>query len=231
MIKEQNTCESKTAYITANKISKSYGDNGNINVLNNISVNLFPGEFLSISGPSGCGKTTLLMILGCLMTPDEGEIKVKNKYPYQLSPSNRAKIRSDIIGFIFQDFKLIPYLNVIENISCAALPVTDKPHCDNLENLIYSLKLDHRRHHLPDELSAGEKQRAAIARALLTSPKVILADEPTGNLDKENADIVLKSLRDFSDDGGSVLMASHDSKVEKLTDKHLRMSSGKFIIN
>ena len=228
MIKESNLVKNIKPFVTAKKISKSYGNNNNVVVLNNASIDLFRGEFLSISGPSGCGKTTLLMILGCLMNPDNGEVKIDNFDPYKIKPSDRAKVRSEFIGFIFQDFKLIPYLNVMENIRCSALPLGQISVNDKLEKLLSILKLDHRKLHVPSQLSAGEKQRTAIARAMITSPRFILADEPTGNLDEENTEIVLKSLRDYSNNNGSVLMVSHDPNIEYFTDRHLKMSAGGF---
>ena len=214
----------KKLILKASDISKSYSsDKNRIKVVDNYNIDLFSSEFVSLTGPSGCGKTTILMIIGCLLKPDHGTVEIDGLDIYSMNSSRIAEQRSKKIGFIYQDFKLIPYLTIKENILCSSL-INDG---DNLEDkandLILRLGLNHRVNHRPEQLSAGEKQRTAIARALLMEPKLIIADEPTGNLDKKNSSLVIEALKHYSDEGACVIMVSHDEEVKKSSDRHIQM--------
>lgn len=214
----------KKLILKASDISKSYSsDKNRIKVVDNYNIDLFSSEFVSLTGPSGCGKTTILMIIGCLLKPDHGTVEIDGLDIYSMNSSRIAEQRSKKIGFIYQDFKLIPYLTIKENILCSSL-IND---CGNLEDkandLILRLGLNHRVNHRPEQLSAGEKQRTAIARALLMEPKLIIADEPTGNLDKKNSSLVIEALKHYSDEGACVIMVSHDEDVKKSSDRHIQM--------
>jgi len=179
-----------------------------VKALEGVSLQIDRGEFVVVSGPSGSGKTTLLMIVAAMLRPTRGRVCLDGRDIYQLSGTERARFRATNIGFVFQMFHLVPYLNVLENVQVAAGAIGGNSR-GRAEELLRRLGLEHRLGHRPGELSAGEKQRTAIARALLNQPKLILADEPTGNLDPENADSVLKHLREFQADGGTVVMATH----------------------
>ena len=214
----------KKLILKASDISKSYSsDKNRIKVVDNYNIDLFSSEFVSLTGPSGCGKTTILMIIGCLLKPDHGTVEIDGLDIYSMNSSRIAEQRSKKIGFIYQDFKLIPYLTIKENILCSSL-IND---CGNLEDkandLILRLGLNHRVNHRPEQLSAGEKQRTAIARALLMEPRLIIADEPTGNLDKKNSSLVIEALKHYSDEGACVIMVSHDEDVKKSSDRHIQM--------
>ena len=214
----------KKLILKASDISKSYSsDKNRIKVVDNYNIDLFSSEFVSLTGPSGCGKTTILMIIGCLLKPDHGTVEIDGLDMYSMNSSRIAEQRSKKIGFIYQDFKLIPYLTIKENILCSSL-INDVGNLEDKANdLILRLGLIHRVNHRPEQLSAGEKQRTAIARALLMEPKLIIADEPTGNLDKKNSSLVIEALKHYSDEGACVIMVSHDEDVKKSSDRHIQM--------
>ena len=214
----------KKLILKASDISKSYSSDKNpIKIVDNYNIDLFSSEFVSLTGPSGCGKTTILMIIGCLLKPDHGTVEIDGLDIYSMNSSRIAEQRSKKIGFIYQDFKLIPYLTIKENILCSSL-INDVSNLEDKANdLILRLGLIHRVNHRPEQLSAGEKQRTAIARALLMEPKLIIADEPTGNLDKKNSSLVIEALKHYSDEGACVIMVSHDEDVKKSSDRHIQM--------
>ena len=214
----------KKLILKASDISKSYSsDKNRIKVVDNYNIDLFSSEFVSLTGPSGCGKTTILMIIGCLLKPDHGTVEIDGLDIYSMNSSRIAEQRSKKIGFIYQDFKLIPYLTIKENILCSSL-INDGGNLeDKATDLILRLGLNHRVNHRPEQLSAGEKQRTAIARALLMEPRLIIADEPTGNLDKKNSSLVIEALKHYSDEGACVIMVSHDEDVKKSSDRHIQM--------
>jgi len=203
------------AILSIQKISKTYaGAHGKIQVLKECSLKLDSGKIHALVGPSGCGKSTLLMLCGGLIQPDGGQIAIDGENLLDLSPLHRAAR----VGFVFQRFHLIPYLNVEQNImaSCVARPVKDaNARCEELMN---RLGLENRRGHIPARLSAGEQQRVALGRALMNRPTLLVADEPTGNLDEENTELLLDLLRDFTEQGGLVLIATHDSAVAGKAD-------------
>ena len=216
--------------LRADGISKTYSsESGVIRVLNHINLELSKSDFVTISGPSGCGKSTLLMILGALQEPDEGTLEYDGVAPYKLTAKDRAQFRSTNIGFVFQDFNLVPYLNVRENILCPGIVNHSKDWGARSAELIESLGLSDRADHYPDQLSSGEKQRTALARALLVEPSIIFADEPTGNLDQSNGQKVLEHLTVYANNGAIVMMATHDKEAFNVGNKHLQMAEGSML--
>ena len=215
------------AMIEAQRLTKTYQTGeGPVHAIHDVSLSLDQGEFIALQGPSGCGKTTFLLIAGALLRPDGGALRVNEQDPYALSPDARAAFRAETIGFVFQQFYLIPYLTVLENVLCpsAARRSPDAP--GRAAELVDQFSLSERAHHTPGRLSTGERQRVAMARALLNDPKIILADEPTGNLDEDNARVVLNSLREFAHSGGTVLMVSHNTAVTQTADRTIHLHNG-----
>jgi putative ABC transport system ATP-binding protein len=207
-------------------LSKTYPrGTGIVKALDGVSLAVGPGEFVTVCGPSGSGKTTLLMIVAGMLRPSRGAVRFDEQDVYQMSGRQRAQFRARHIGFVFQMFHLVPYLSVLENVLVAA-GATGKDERTRAEELLQQLGLDSRAGHRPAELSAGERQRTAIARALLNRPRLILADEPTGNLDPENAGSVLQHLRDFQRDGGTVMMATHGSAAQEFATRSLSLRDG-----
>lgn len=199
-------------------IRKKYiKDDRELPLFDNASLTVKTGEFVALRGPSGCGKSTLLLMAGALLDVDQGSILINDIDPVSLSPDARADFRRKTIGFVFQEFHLIPYLTVEQNVLSAAMRgLTDDYH---VRTLLEKFGLINRISHFPSQLSTGERQRTALARALINRPKLLLADEPTGNLDTENAEQVLSSLRDFSNLGGAVLLVTHDDRAASKTDR------------
>ena len=206
-------------------ISKSFdGPQGKVTALDGISLSVQPGEFLAVCGPSGCGKTTLLLTAGALLRPSAGKFSLDGQEPYELNPEMRSRLRARKIGFVFQQFHLIPYLTVRQNILAASLALPLKEADQRADELISQFGLDDRVDHVPAQLSTGERQRTALARAVLNRPKVILADEPTGNLDEHNAEIVFGYLSQYVTNGGCVLLVTHDVRSAAHATRTLQMS-------
>ena len=205
------------------------GSRGPVEALSKVSFSVKPGELLAVRGPSGCGKTTLLLIAGGLLSPSSGQMTLDGRDPYELSPERRSRLRATNIGFVFQQFHLIPYLTVRQNIQVASLAVPANEAAERTQELISHFGLDDRADHVPAKLSTGERQRTALARALLNRPKVILADEPTGNLDEDNAKTVLGYLSQYVTDGGCVLLVTHDVRAAKHATRTLQMNKGRLI--
>jgi putative ABC transport system ATP-binding protein len=205
------------------------GTQGKVTALKDVSFSVRPGELLAIRGPSGCGKTTLLLTAGSLLRPSDGQISLDAQDLYALSPEMRSRLRADNIGFVFQQFHLIPYLTVRQNIMTASLAVTLKEASERTKQLISRFGLEDRADHVPAKLSTGERQRTALARALLNEPKLILADEPTGNLDEDNAQTVLGYLSQYVNDGGCVLLVTHDARAAAHATRSLQMSRGQLV--
>lgn len=200
---------------------------GDVKALDGINLNIEKGEFIVVCGPSGSGKTTLLMALAGMQRPTSGTVTIEKNNIYSISQAARAKFRARNIGFVFQMFHLIPYLNIIENIALAGGTVTNKNKKVQADKLIEKFGLTERAHHKPPQLSAGEKQRTAIARALLNKPRIILADEPTGNLDSDNTASVLGYLSQFHQAGGTVILATHATTANNLADRIIYLRSGR----
>jgi len=205
------------------------GAQGKVTALKDISFSVRPGELLAVRGPSGCGKTTLLLTAGGLLRPSDGNMLIDGQDPYALNPEMRSRLRARTIGFVFQQFHLIPYLTVRQNIMTASLAAPLKEASERTQKLISHFGLDDRADHVPARLSTGERQRTALARALLNQPKVIMADEPTGNLDEDNAQTVFGYLSQYVGDGGCVLLVTHDDRAAAHATRTLRMSQGQLV--
>ncbi len=205
------------------------GPNGQVTALEEVSLFISPGEFLAVRGPSGCGKTTLLLTAGGLLRPSTGQVILDGQDPYMLNSEMRSRMRANMIGFVFQQFHLIPYLTVRQNIMAPSLALSTKDNVGRTEGLISDFGLDDRAGHVPAQLSTGQRQRTALARALLNKPKIILADEPTGNLDEDNSDIVFDYLSKYVSEGGCVLLVTHDVRAASHATKTLQMSQGRVV--
>ena len=195
-------------------VSKTYsrGDQ-TITALASVDLTVGEGEFVSLQGPSGSGKTTCLLIAGGLLNPDSGRVRLDGQDLLAMTRDRLASFRARNIGFVFQQYHLIPYLNVLENILAPEVAQGRGDSRARGRALAEQFGLEHRLDHLPAELSSGEKQRTALARALLFRPTVLLADEITGNLDLANAQIVLGHLKEYASAGGSVLLVTHDAEI------------------
>src|SRR6266487_1028664 len=199
---------------------------GVIRALDDISLRVVPGEWLSIMGPSGSGKSSLVNLIGCLDRPSSGEIWLDGQNVAGISAAELNRVRAERVGFIFQQFHLIPFLTAVENVMLAQyfLSMTDEK--EAVEALT-RVGLGDRAHHLPSQMSGGEQQRVCIARALINDPRIILADEPTGNLDAQNEEIVLRLLREFHEQGRTIVMVTHDPTVARLADRRIELHHGK----
>jgi putative ABC transport system ATP-binding protein len=215
------------ACIEIENVSKFYPrPEGEVTALRDIRLSVEKGELIIFQGPSGSGKTTLLLAVGGLLAPDRGEIRIEGRNLFGFSSEDRARFRSGNIGFVFQQFYLVPYLNVLENVLAPTLACPGQNDRARAEMLLEEMNLSHRKFHTPAELSTGERQRAALARALINDPGVILADEPTGNLDGENAGIVMNGLAECARRGKTVLLATHDFRHEVKAAKLFHIKEG-----
>lgn len=197
--------------------------------LSNINLAIMPGEFVSICGPSGCGKSTLLAILGLLDTPTHGEYVLNGRKSHELANAERARIRNIEIGFIFQAFNLISDLTIIENVELGLTyrAGISRAECrKRAEEVLAKLEMGHRSRHYPSQLSGGQQQRVAIARALATRPSLILADEPTGNLDSANADMVMEILRTLHREGSTICMVTHNPELADTVSRRITLFDG-----
>jgi putative ABC transport system ATP-binding protein len=213
--------------IRCDKVTKIFRKNGSeVTSLDRFTAEVVEGEFVAVRGPSGCGKTTLLLTLGGMQRPSAGSVQLGGRDLYALSPSERAGLRSSEIGFVFQMFHLVPYLDLLGNVllACPGKPSAEVRR--RAGGLLDELGLAKRASHRPGELSAGERQRLAVARALLNRPKLILADEPTGNLDPENAAEVIRHLAEFHRGGGTVVLVTHGGSANAHADRTLRLEQG-----
>ncbi len=206
-----------------------YTDEVETHALQDIHFHINKGEYVAISGPSGCGKTTLLSILGLLDTPSDGEYDLAGESVARLTPIERARVRNRQIGFIFQAFNLIGDLTVFENVE---LPLTyrDMPATERRDRVAAALErvgMSHRAKHYPTQLSGGQQQRVAVARAVAGDPAILLADEPTGNLDSKNGEAVMDLLRELNKNGSTICMVTHDSRYAQHADREVHLFDGK----
>ena len=216
--------------ISCQSVSKVYpSQSGDVRSLDQFDLKISKGEFLVVRGGSGSGKTTLLLALGGMLRPSSGTINLKDQDLYGISNAERAQLRSRSIGFVFQMFHLIPYLNVLDNILLAHPGKQDKVIRDRGRALMSDLGIEHRLSHRPGELSAGERQRAAIGRALLNEPELILADEPTGNLDPDNTAEVFNHLSQFHRAGGTVVVVTHGQAANIFADRVIHLDKGRLV--
>ncbi len=216
--------------ISCEAVSKVYPTrSGEVRSLDHFDLKIAKGEFLVVRGGSGCGKTTLLLALGGMLRPSSGRVMLNGEDLYAMSSQERAKVRSHSVGFVFQMFHLVPYLSILENILLAHPGKVSRSVMDRGQQLISELGIEHRVHHKPAELSAGERQRAAIGRALLNEPEFLLADEPTGNLDPENTAEVFKHLSEFHRAGGTVVVVTHGHAADAYSDRVIRLDQGRLV--
>jgi putative ABC transport system ATP-binding protein len=194
--------------------------------LDDISFTVRKGDFLAVLGHSGSGKSTLLNTIGGLVHPDSGEVFYKNQNLYRLNNKELNSYRKQRVGFIFQQFHLMPYLTVTDNIRLAC---RDKVSLERIDNYLADCSLTEQKNKYPSELSVGEKQRAAFIRAIVSSPELLLADEPTGNLDPENSLVLLDLIRKFNRNGGTVILVSHDPDASRYAASTMKLSRGRIV--
>jgi putative ABC transport system ATP-binding protein len=217
------------AFVELENVTKTYaGGPEPVKALDGVSFTVEAGEWIAIMGPSGSGKTTLLNILGCLDQASSGAVRIGGTDTSALDRGALARFRAETVGFVFQQFHLIPHLTALENVMLAQY---FHSMCDEEEarRALDKVGLGSRAHHLPGQLSGGEQQRVAIARALANDPKIILADEPTGNLDAANEQIVLHLLTDLHTQGRTILMVTHDENVGRCADRRINLEHGRIV--
>ena len=225
--------ESEMALIHLKDLAKIfYTDEVETHALAGVHLDIQKGEYVAISGPSGCGKSTLLSILGLLDTPTEGTYVLNSRPVQDLSLSDRARIRNREIGFIFQSFNLIGDLTVFENVE---LPLTYRgtKAAERRERVAKALErvgMGHRAKHLPSQLSGGQQQRVAVARALVGEPSILLADEPTGNLDSKNGDAVMELMQELHESGSTIYMVTHDPRFARHADRTVHLFDGRVVV-
>jgi putative ABC transport system ATP-binding protein len=215
------------AVIALHHVTREYtGHGGIVRALSDASFSIVAGEWIAITGPSGSGKSTLVNLIGCLDRPTAGELRIDNVDVALMTATELDRFRADKIGFIFQQFHLIPYLSAIENVMLAQYfhSMTNEAEA---KAALERVGLGDRIHHLPSELSGGEQQRVCIARALINDPPILLADEPTGNLDAANQTIVAELLRDLHHQGHTIVMVTHDPEMAALAQRKIALGHGK----
>jgi putative ABC transport system ATP-binding protein len=200
---------------------------GAVCAVDDVTLEVAAGSFVAICGPSGCGKSTLLSLVGGLSLPTSGRVTVDGQEISSLAASERAQFRARNIGFVFQLFHLLPYLTVLDNVLLAAPPVARWAARDEAEQWLERFGLAERRWHRPGELSVGQRQRVATARALVNRPKLLLADEPTGNLDPQSAGALLETLSAFHRQGGTVLLVTHDAEAAAHAERRVTLDQGR----
>jgi len=216
--------------ISINNLCKTYkmGEN-EVHALNNVNLKIEEHEFVSIIGPSGSGKSTLMNMLGCLDVPTSGEYILDGKEIKKMSDDELAKIRNDKIGFVFQGFNLLPKLTALENVELPLIyqGVPAKERRKRAEIALDKVGLGKRINHKPSELSGGQQQRVAIARALITNPPLILADEPTGNLDSSSGKEIMEIFHNLNDSGNTIVLITHDNDIAAQAKRIIRIQDGK----
>ncbi len=218
--------------IKTTQLSKVYRtDEVETTALNSVDIEIKAGEFVSVMGPSGCGKSTLMNVLGMIDNPSAGEYFFNEQEVGKLSERKRADVRKNNLGFVFQSFNLIDELTVYENVELPMLytkvPAGERK--KRVEELLEGMNIMHRKNHFPQQLSGGQQQRVAVARAVVNKPKLILADEPTGNLDSANGDEVMKILADLNATGTTILMVTHSQYCAEFGNRIIRMLDGKVV--
>ena len=208
-----------------------YTDEVETHALEDVHLQVKQGEYLAVSGPSGCGKTTLLSILGLLDSPSEGSYMLGGEHVANLTAAQRAKIRNRQIGFIFQAFNLIGDLTVAENVELPltyrGMPASERG--QRVQDALEKVGMSHRMKHYPSQLSGGQQQRVAVARAVVGDPLILLADEPTGNLDSKNGEQVMELLRDLHKAGATLCMVTHDPRYARHADRTIHLFDGRIV--
>ncbi|HDX3429552.1 TPA: ABC transporter ATP-binding protein [Campylobacter jejuni] len=212
----------KKELIKINNLNKEFGK---VKALNNINLSVYEGEWLAIMGPSGSGKSTLLNILSLMDTLSSGEYILDNENLEQMDEEQKITLRREKIGLVFQQFHLIPYLNALENVMLSQYYHSSVDE-EDAKMVLEKVGLSHRLTHLPSQLSGGEQQRVCIARALINNPELLLADEPTGNLDEANEQIVLQTLQKLKNEGKTIVLITHNPDLAKFADRTLILQHG-----
>ena len=217
---------------TKNLIKIFRTDEVETTALNNVNLEINEGEFVAIMGPSGCGKSTLLNIIGLLDNPSEGELHFNGYQVEKYTERQRTNLRKENIGFVFQSFNLIDELTVFENVELPLvyLKIKASKRRKMVEEALERLKIGHRKKHFPQQLSGGQQQRVAIARAVIAKPKLILADEPTGNLDSKHGIEVMNLLRDLNHEGTTIIMVTHNKRDAEFAHRTINLFDGKILM-
>lgn len=214
------------------KVTKKYLHRGQyVTALDNASITIHKGDFVSVVGPSGCGKSTLLLMLGGMLSPSSGRVLLDGESIYDLKADQRAGLRTTNVGFVFQTFNLVGYLTALENVQIPMFlaGVDDATQEERAANLLARVGLGDRIHHKPCELSVGQQQRVALARMLANDPGLILADEPTGNLDPDTSRQVIDYFEEFNEEGKTIVMVTHDPRAAERSKRTLRLTGGKIV--
>ena len=222
--------KSKKEIISIQSVSKIYNLGETVvKALDNVSLSIYDNDYISIMGPSGSGKSTLMNIIGCLDVPSKGKYKFKNELISKMDDNQLANIRNEKIGFVFQTFNLLPKLNAMQNVEVPLIysSLGRKERLERAEEALHIVGLQDRMTHKPNELSGGQRQRVAIARALVNKPSIILADEPTGNLDSKSGNEILKFFSKLHKDGNTIIMVTHEESVAKLSKRRIDIFDGK----
>jgi putative ABC transport system ATP-binding protein len=218
------------ALLELHNVSKVYHLGGEeIRALDEVSLDIEAGQFISIIGPSGSGKSTLMHILGCLDTPTHGTIRLDGVMIQDAAPRQLAAIRNRKIGFVFQFFNLLPKLNVLQNVELPMVysGIPARARRERAMTALRLVEMENRTKHRPSQLSGGQQQRAAIARALVNDPKIIFADEPTGNLDSHTGEVILELFRKLSSEGRTIILVTHDPEIAAVTPRRIEIRDGR----
>ena len=224
--------KSKKEIISIKSVSKIYNLGETVvKALDNVSLSIYDNDYISIMGPSGSGKSTLMNIIGCLDVPTKGKYKFKNELISEMDDNQLANIRNEKIGFVFQTFNLLPKLNAMQNVEVPLIysSLVRKERLERAEEALHIVGLQDRMTHKPNELSGGQRQRVAIARALVNKPSIILADEPTGNLDSKSGNEILKFFSKLHKGGNTIIMVTHEESVAKLSKRRIDIFDGKIV--
>src|SRR5436189_2128094 len=221
------------ALVELRNVSKIYrlGDE-EIRALDDVTTDIAEGEFISIIGPSGSGKSTLMHILGCLDTPTKGTIQLDGLMIHNASSRELATLRNRKIGFVFQFFNLLPKLNVVQNVELPMIysGISGKERRERAITALQAVDLSNRARHRPSQLSGGQQQRVAIARALVNNPRIVFADEPTGNLDSHTGEAILQLFRNLSQQGRTIVLVTHDPEIAAVTPRRIEIRDGKIAV-
>ena len=222
--------KNKKEIIAIQSVSKIYhlGETV-VKALDNVSLSIYENDYISIMGPSGSGKSTLMNIIGCLDVPTKGDYKFNSELISEMNDNQLANIRNEKIGFVFQTFNLLPKLNAMQNVEVPLIysSLGKKDRTERVEEALSVVGLQDRMTHKPNELSGGQRQRVAIARALVNKPSIILADEPTGNLDSKSGNDILKFFTKLHKAGNTIIMVTHEESVAKLSKRRIDIFDGK----